>query len=241
MLFDLRGRGRRRTIQAIYLFLALLLGGGLIFFGIGGGGGGGGLLNAVGQHGSNGNTSDVFAGNVKQAEKRAKATPNDPAAWAALAHARFQVAGSGGNFNQSSGTFTASGKNELQQVKLAWDHYLGLKPKTPSSDTAKELVQVLGPAGLNQLADAVTAEEIVVAQNATSPSEYARLALLAYLAGQTRKGDLASAQAVTLAPKTSQVQLKQQLASAKTQAQAQAAAQAQKQLGTNTGPQLPSG
>ena len=27
MLFDLRGRGRRRTVQAIYLSLALLMGG----------------------------------------------------------------------------------------------------------------------------------------------------------------------------------------------------------------------
>ena len=35
MLFDLRGRGRRRTVQAIYLGLAILLGGGLIFFGVG--------------------------------------------------------------------------------------------------------------------------------------------------------------------------------------------------------------
>ena len=32
MLFDLRGRGRRRTVQAVYLSLALLLGGGLVLF-----------------------------------------------------------------------------------------------------------------------------------------------------------------------------------------------------------------
>ena len=35
MLFDLRGRGRRRTVQVIYLSLALLMGGGLVLFGIG--------------------------------------------------------------------------------------------------------------------------------------------------------------------------------------------------------------
>ena len=33
MLFDLRGRGRRRTIQVIYLGLAVLMGGGLVLFG----------------------------------------------------------------------------------------------------------------------------------------------------------------------------------------------------------------
>ena len=155
MLFDLRGRGRRRTIQAIYLFLAILLGGGLIFFGIGGGGGGGGLLNAVGQNGTNGSGTDVFASNVKAAEKRVAAAPKDPAAWVALEHARFQVAGTGKNFDQTSGTFTSAGKAQLQQVKAAWDRYLALKPKTPSSDAAKEMVQALGPAGLNQIPAAV--------------------------------------------------------------------------------------
>ena len=38
MLFDLRGRGRRRTVQVIYIGLAILMVGGLLLFGIGGGG-----------------------------------------------------------------------------------------------------------------------------------------------------------------------------------------------------------
>ena len=47
MLFDLRGRGRRRAVR--YLRgLAVLIGVGLVGFGVGGGlGGGGGLLNAA--------------------------------------------------------------------------------------------------------------------------------------------------------------------------------------------------
>ena len=46
MLFDLRSRGRRRTVQAVYLGLAVLIGGGLVLFGVGAGNGLGGLLNA---------------------------------------------------------------------------------------------------------------------------------------------------------------------------------------------------
>jgi hypothetical protein len=46
MLFDLRSRGRRRTVQAVYLTLAILMGGGLVLFGVGAGNGIGGLLNA---------------------------------------------------------------------------------------------------------------------------------------------------------------------------------------------------
>ena len=50
MLFDLRGRHRRRAVKIIYVGLALLLGVGLIGFGIGGGFGGGGLLNAASEN-----------------------------------------------------------------------------------------------------------------------------------------------------------------------------------------------
>ena len=46
MLFDLRGRGRRRTVQVIYLSLAILMGGGLVLFGIGGATSGG-LIDAI--------------------------------------------------------------------------------------------------------------------------------------------------------------------------------------------------
>ena len=51
MLFDLRSRGRRRTVQVVYLGLAILFGGGLILFGVGTGSGGG-LLNAFTGNGS---------------------------------------------------------------------------------------------------------------------------------------------------------------------------------------------
>ena len=46
MLFDLRGRGRRRTVETLYIGLAVLIGVGLVGFGVGGGCGGGGILNA---------------------------------------------------------------------------------------------------------------------------------------------------------------------------------------------------
>ena len=57
MLFDLRGRGRRRTVQVIYATLAILLGGGLVLFGIGGGTNGG-LFDAIGGNGSSSTSTD---------------------------------------------------------------------------------------------------------------------------------------------------------------------------------------
>ncbi|MGD0980301.1 MAG: hypothetical protein ABR946_02345, partial [Solirubrobacteraceae bacterium] len=52
MLFDLRSRGRRRTIQVVYGFLAVLIGGGLVFFGVGGGAGSTGLLSQLANQGT---------------------------------------------------------------------------------------------------------------------------------------------------------------------------------------------
>jgi len=92
MLFDLRGRGRRRTVQTIYVALAIIMGGGLVFFGIGGGTSGGGLLDAF-KGGGGGGGSDTFTRQINAAEKTLKTSPNDAAAWALIARARFQQAG----------------------------------------------------------------------------------------------------------------------------------------------------
>ncbi|HWH09672.1 MAG TPA: hypothetical protein VG165_00955 [Solirubrobacteraceae bacterium] len=239
MLFDLRGRGKRRTIQAIYLFLAVLLGGGLIFFGIGGGGSGGGLLNAVGQNGGGG--SNVFQNELTAAKKRVGVAPTDAAAWAALTNAQYEVAASGDGYDTTTESFTAKGKAELAQARTSWNKYLSLNPKTPDATVASEMVRAFEPAQLNLPADAVSAQEIVVGQNPTSPDAYATLAVLAYLASQSRKGDLAAAKAVSLEPKASQVTLKAQLATDKVQAAAEVAAAAKQASGVGTTATLPGG
>src|SRR5947208_14029067 len=97
MLFDLRSRGRRRTVQAVYLGLALLMGGGLVPVGVGTGTGGGGLLNAFG--GGSSNQKQVISADEKNARKAVRLTPSDPSAWAALVQARWTSAGQGNNFN----------------------------------------------------------------------------------------------------------------------------------------------
>jgi hypothetical protein len=238
MLFDLRGRGRRRTIQGIYLFLAVLMGGGLIFFGIGGGSGSGGLLNAVGGSSGSANGLTIYTNNVKSAQRQVAAKPTDPAGWASLAHSQYilaQVA----DYNQSTNKFTSKGRNELLAAEQAWSRYLALKPKQPDGALASEMVQAL--TATSQLTNAVTAQEIVVGQNLSSAAQFARLAELAYFAGQTTKGDLSSAKAVSLAPKAQQVLLKQQLASIKSAAKSASSQQAaQQQLGAGSA-SLPGG
>src|SRR4051794_41954297 len=53
MLFDLRGGGRRRTVQIVYIALAVIMGAGLVLFGIGGAVSGG-LVDAITNGGGGG-------------------------------------------------------------------------------------------------------------------------------------------------------------------------------------------
>ena len=211
MLFDLRGRGRRRTVQAVYLGLALLLGIGLVGFGIGGGAFSGGLFNAV----TNSNSpSSSFSADVKSAQRQTRVAPANPAGWAALTKALYQEAGTGSNFNQASNGFTGSGKAVLDQAAQAWQHYLSLTKK-PSADLAQFMVQAYGPNGLSQPAPEVQALQIVIAANPNVLAYYEDLAVAAYQAHNADVGDLASAKAVSLAPAAQQKTLKQELAALK--------------------------
>jgi hypothetical protein len=228
MLFDLRSPGRRGTIKVVYASLAILMAGGLILFGIGGSVSGG-LLDAFKSDSTT--TSDVFKKKVESAKKRVDANPTDAAAWASLAKARYQAATAGNGFDQTNGVFTADGKKELRLVEQAWSKYLALKPAKPDGSTANLMVQAFGPAGLGDYDKAVEAMEVVLDSRDPTTGLYAQYAQLAYLANQTRKGDLAAKKAEDLAPKDQKAQVKQALQSAKTQAAQEAVQQAQQQTG----------
>jgi hypothetical protein len=214
MLFDLRSRGRRRTVQAVYLLLAILLGGGLVLFGVGAGNGLGGLLNAFNGGGSSSGQKAVVSQQEQQAIKQTQQTPNDPQAWANLVQARWTSAGQGANFNSSTGQFTKSGLNELSLATQAWQRYLQLE-KNPDPNLA--VLAARAYAGQQNYAGEASAWDIETAADPTAVKGFECLAVSAYAAGQTRKGDLASAKALSMVPKAQQALLKNQLNAAKTQ------------------------
>lgn len=215
MLFDLRGRGRRRTVQGVYLGLALLLGGGLVLFGVGAGNGNGGLLNAFSGNGSN-NQNSVVSAQEKAALKQIKASPNNPTGWAALVQARWTSAGQGNNFNSTSGQFTTAGRKELSSATQAWQRYLTLT-KTPDPNLAVLAARAYAAQG--NYAGEASAWEIETGANASQAKGFECLAASAYAAKQTRKGDLATAKALTLVPKAQRGLLKTQIQQAKTNPQ----------------------
>jgi hypothetical protein len=213
MLFDLRGRGRRRTVQGIYLFLAVIMGGGLVFLGIGTGNNFGSVFDALG--GSNGSgATDVFERQAKQADKRLKANPNDAAAWAALARARVQQAAQGDNVDQKTGQLTGKGRAKVQAASMAWQRYLALNPPAPDDALAGLMVQAYGPSGLNDPAKGLKAAEIVT-QKRPSAQGFYQLAVFAYAAKDERRGDLAAAKTLQLTPAARKTQTKLLLQQAK--------------------------
>jgi hypothetical protein len=214
MLFDLRGRRRRRTVQVIYLSLALLMGGGLVLFGIGGDVQGG-LFDAFREDADRTAGTDQIRQQTDRAEQAARARPQDPAAWAGLTQARFQAAGT--SFDEAAGRYTAEGREQLRGAARAWQRYLALDPPRPDADTAALMVQAYSQVGLNQPRDAVRAQEIVVDRREPDSDLFAQLAVLSYQAGQTRKGDLAADRAVELADRGDRRTLRDSLDQAKAQ------------------------
>ncbi|HUJ34996.1 MAG TPA: hypothetical protein VLW51_07290 [Solirubrobacteraceae bacterium] len=214
MLFDLRSRGRRRTVQAVYLGLAILMGGGLVLFGVGAGNGLGGLLNAFNGGGSSSGQKAVVSQQEQQAIKQTQQTPNDPQAWANLLQARWTSAGQGADYNASTGQFTKSGLNELSLATQAWQRYLRLE-KNPDPNLA--IVAARAYAGQQNYAGEASAWDIETAADPTAVKGFECLAVSAYAASQTRKGDLAEAKALSMVPKAQQALLKNQLNAAKTQ------------------------
>jgi hypothetical protein len=208
MLFDLRGRGRRRTVQIIYLALALLMGGGLVLFGIGGGTNGG-LFDAIGGgSGSSASVDKVFQKRLDTFENRLKVNPQDSAALIGLTRLHFANASTGENYNQTQQAYTAKGLAELRQTSAAWQRYLATKPAKPDVDTANVMAQVYGPLGLKQYDKAVSALEMVIAGRKETANLYAQLAILASGAKQDRKSTLAETKALDLTPKAQRKQLK---------------------------------
>ena len=225
MLFDLRGRGRRRTVQVIYVALALLLGGGLVLFGIGGDVQGG-LFDAFREN--SGSDNKVLEDEAENAEKRVQANRQDANAWAELARAKFNLAGQTEGFDETTGVFEGKSRAVVRDAVRAWEQHLKLARGKPNAEVAGVLTRAF--IALDEPEKAVRTQEIVL-DSLPNPGfgDYSALAQYAYLAGQTRKGDLASQRALEDAkeegvPKERRDELKATLDSIKNQA-AQAAAE----------------
>jgi hypothetical protein len=211
MLFDLRGRGRRRVVKVIYIGLALLFGSGLILFGVGGGVGGGGILSSLSKEEGGGNAG--FSGQIKKYRKQTEKQPSDASAWEGLAKALLHEVGALEAVTATG--VTAKGKELYEQASQAWSSYIALKPPKPNAELAQLMEAAYSEEGLKEPAKEVEVLQIAVAARPTSAALYAQLAEYAYKAQNVRVGDLASEKAVALAPAAQRTRLKKELAEVK--------------------------
>jgi hypothetical protein len=214
MLFDLRSRGRRRTVRALYLFLAILIGGGLILVGVGTGSGNGGLLNAFTGGGSSSNQSSAVSAAEKSAIKATQTSPNSPSAWSNLIQTRWSNASSNStDFTSSTGTFTAAGKRELTNLTQDWQRYQTLV-KTPDPNVA--ILAARAYQYLGSFKSSTTAWQTIAAAEPNEATAYECLAANAYAAGDKRVGALATTKALSLVPSVQRTLLKSKLTQAQT-------------------------
>jgi hypothetical protein len=205
MLFDLRGRGRRRTVQVIYLSLAILMGGGLVLFGVGGSVDGG-LLNAFSGGGST-NSNDITAKRLAKAEKAVQLHPRDANALKELVRAHYASATLDANTN----AFTTDGLKELRGASNAWKRYVAVAGDKVDPTVASLMAQAYSPAALNQPQLAFEAMQTVVDARPPTAGLYVQYAAFAYAAKQGRQAELASKKALSLASPDDREQIKGQL------------------------------
>lgn len=211
MLFDLRGRGRRRVVKVIYIGLALLFLLGFVGFGVGGGFGGTGILSALSKEENSGNAS--YSSQIKKDRKLTERQPNNVGAWEALAKALLHEVGS--QEDVTANGLNAKGKELYNQASQAWTSYIALHPPKPNTELAQLMESAYGEEGLNEPAKEVEVLQIAVAARPTDAALYAQLAEYAYKAKNESLGDLASEKAVSLAPASERTHLKEELAEVK--------------------------
>jgi len=209
MLFDLRGRGRRRAVRVIYAGLAVLFGSGLVLFGVGGFGGTGILSSLTGNESSN---HASFSGQIDKYRKLTKKEPSNPQAWEGLTKNLLHEAGGEAYVSASTGAVTSKGKAIYREIAQAWASYISLNPPKPNLELTKLMPRIYGEGGLEEPAKAVEVLQLAVAAEPKSASLYGELAQYAYKARNKREGDLASEKAVALSPASEQARVKKYLA-----------------------------
>ncbi len=213
MLFDTRGRHRRRVVKVIYIGLAVIFLLGFVGLGVGGGLGSSGIFSAFTKEGGGGE-----AGFSKQVAKYRKLTherPSDVDAWEGLTKNLLHEVASSETYETSSGAITSKGKELFRQASAAWASYLALNPSKTNTELAQLMETVYGETGLNEPAKEVEVLQIAVAAKPTDAALYAALAEYAYKAKNARVGDLASEKAVELSPAADRKRVKDELAEVK--------------------------
>ncbi len=215
MLFDLQSPRRRRVVRVVFGGLALIFAISFVFLGVGTGGGGFSFSDLFG--GGGGSSSTAFDDDIDNAQAKLAANPNDTATLATLVQLHYSAANAN---TDSNGVPTDDGLQQLREAADTWNKYVkaskgNISPtaavyalntfdllaridfSTARSDTSTAEALTDVNAAVADWKSAAQAQQALITkqpQKATSNS-YATLAQYLYLAGDTKGGDQAAAQA----------------------------------------------
>lgn len=226
MLFDIRGR-RKRFIQVIYVFLALLLGGSLVLFGIGGDAPGGlGDALGIGQNSNTGGSTE-FDEEIEQAETTLASDPDNAQALLALARYNYLNAQQSLEVDEEQGTqaLTEEAVAGFEASTDAWERYLEVNQGKADPGTASLVFRAYSNIALDSTNATVIQRRLegaqeaaaVVAEQRAGPATYFELARAAYFAGDVEAGKEAGVQALEEVDESGRASLESQLNSAKRQ------------------------
>ena len=216
MLFDLQSPRRRRVIRVTFGALAAIFAISFVFLGVGTGGGGFSFSDLFGS-GGGGSTATAFDDQIEAAQKKLEVNPNDTASLAELVQLQYSAANANTDTN---GAPTSEGEQHLQEAADAWNKYVKLSNGDPSASTAVYALNTFDllarlnfararsdttttdaltdvSAAVDSWKTAAQAQQVLINDqpNKSNANTYANLAQYLYLAGDTKGGDAALAQA----------------------------------------------
>jgi hypothetical protein len=216
VLFDLQSPRRRRVIRVTFGALAAVFAISFVFLGVGTGGGGFSFSDLFGS-GGGGSTSTAFDDQIEAAQKKLEVNPNDTTTLADMVQLQYSAANAN---TDSSGAPTSDGEQHLQEAADAWNKYVKLSKGDPSASTAVYALNTFDllarlnfararsdttttdaltdvTAAVDSWKTAAQAQQVLINDqpNKANANSYANLAQYLYLAGDTKGGDAAVAQA----------------------------------------------
>jgi hypothetical protein len=215
VLFDLQSPGRRRVVRVVFGALALVFAISFVFLGVGTGGGGFSFSDLFG--GGSSDSSTAFDSDIEAAQAKLATNPSDTTTLATLVQLQYSAANSNTDAN---GVPTSDGVQHLREAADAWNKYVkaskgDLNPNTAAyalnvfdllaridfSTARTDTSQAAALADVNAAVDdwksAAQAQQVRIEKlpKTVNANSFTTLAQYLYLAGDTKGGDQATAQA----------------------------------------------
>lgn len=220
MLFDLQGK-RKRVIQVVYAFLALILAVGLVGLGIGGDAQGG-IFDALGIGGGDSTADSQYDSEIEDANATLETDPENTAALLALARYSY-LAGNQevATDEQGNQSISDDGLVRFEDSVSAWERYLAAlgKKGKPNPAVASLVLRAYSnlaftetdPVLVNRTLEGALETSQIVAEANPSPTAWLQVASFAYFTGDTKTAEDAGKQALAEATSTDRKAVEAQL------------------------------